>query len=63
MDAGHKSKRLFPSMTTAELEARLRREWSEDRADIQLAIRQRTKGDPDYVPPFVVPQVTRLKDR
>jgi len=59
MDGAHKSKRLYPSHTTAELYDFLRAPGytNAEQEKIQLAIRQRDKLSQDYIPPFVVPQL------
>lgn len=60
MDGAMKSKRLFPSHTVAELLLSVKSpSISNARRDsLQMAIRQRDKLSADYVPVFIVPQVT-----
>jgi hypothetical protein len=59
MDAGYKSKRLYPSYTLEQLYQFAERAHKNglDAEKFQLAIRQRESFSPDYVPQFVVPQL------
>lgn len=59
MDGAHKSKRLYPCNTTAELYTFVREpgNTNAEQEKFQLAIRQRDPVSPDYIPHFVVPQL------
>ena len=59
MDGAHKSKRLYPCHTTAELYKFLQESGNTNaqQEKLQLAIRQRDKFSQDYIPPFVTPQI------
>ena len=53
MDAAIKSDRLYPSYTTREIEAWIEKSHPADEPRVKLwrlAIRQRDKSDPAYVP-------------
>ena len=60
MDGGHKSKRLYPSLTRGELYMLLMdATLSDDEKErIHFALRQRDPASTDYQPIFVVPQIT-----
>ena len=59
MDGATKSKRLYPSYTTAQLHEFVRAPGNTNaqQEKFQLAIRQRDKLSQDYIPHFVVPQL------
>lgn len=61
MDAGHKSKRLYPAYTIEQLyqfAAEANEAGNETGAEkFRLAIRQRESFTADYVPMFVTPQL------
>ena len=59
MDGAHKSKRLYPAYTTAQLHEFVREpgNTNAEQEKFQLAIRQRDTFSQDYIPHFVVPQL------
>lgn len=59
MDGALKSKRLYPSYTTAQLYDFLRASGNTNaqQEKFQLAIRQRDPISQDYIPHFSVPQL------
>lgn len=59
MDGAIKSKRLYPSYSTKQLEKFLRAigNISGEQEKFQLAIRQRDPTSQDYIPHFSVPQL------
>lgn len=61
MDAAHKSPRLYPAYTTADLRQMLNdpSRDNETKARIEMAIDQRDENSPNYIPRFVVPQIGR----